>query len=260
MTKQFHPFHIVFIRPWPLLVALSTFSLLLRRVLIIVEKNHINVIICFIRLTLNSTLWWRDVSRERSFQGFHTNLVINGLRWGIGLFIVSEILFFFSFFWTFFHRRLAPNIELGIIWPPLGIQAINPYQVPLLNTTVLLRSGITVTLRHHAIIKSKENFSFFMLLTILLGFYFSCLQGWEYWERSFSIRDSRFGSTFFLRTGFHGLHVLVGTIFLTTSLIRYNLRLLRIEHHLNIEISIWYWHFVDVVWLFLYSFVYWWAF
>ena len=260
MTKQFHPFHIVFVSPWPLLVAASTFSTLLRSVILINEKRIINLILSGLRLVFCVTLWWRDVSRESSFQGFHTNLVINGLRWGIGLFIISEILFFFSFFWTFFHRRLAPSFEIGNIWPPIGSQAINPYQVPLLNTVVLLSSGITVTISHHAIIKSRNKFKFYILITIQLGLYFSCLQAWEYWESSFSFRDSCFGSTFFLATGFHGIHVLVGTIFLCVSLIRFNITLLRNLHHINVEMSIWYWHFVDVVWLFLYSFIYWWAF
>jgi len=205
--------------------------------------------------------WWRDVRRERSFQGFHTNLVINGLRWGIALFIISEILFFFSFFWAFFHSRLAPRLELGIAWPPLGLEAINPFQVPLLNTTVLLSSGVTVTLSHHAIIKKNNTLiEKILIFTLFLGIYFTTLQLWEYEESFFCFRDSCFGSTFFLATGFHGIHVLVGTIFLLVSLLRQKIILLSSEHHLGFEAAIWYWHFVDVVWLFLYSFLYWWSF
>lgn len=242
------------------MVALSTLSILSRTVLWISEKTIINIQLRLLSVSLCSFIWWRDISRERSLQGFHRSIVINGLRWGIGLFIVSEILFFFSFFWTFFHRSLAPNFEIGIIWPPLGAQAINPYNVPLLNTVVLLRSGITVTLAHHMIIKANQNFIIYIILTILLGFYFSLLQIWEYIDSSFSITDSRFGSSFFLATGFHGIHVLVGTLFLISSIIRFIIGLIRNIHHINIEISIWYWHFVDVVWLFLYSFIYWWSF
>jgi len=169
--------------------------------------------------------------------------------------------FFFSFFWTFFHRRLAPNFEIGIMWPPRGIQTINPYQVPLLNTIVLLSSGLTVTYSHHAIIK-KQNKTIYLriLITLTLGIYFTLLQAWEYLEASYSFADSIFGADFFLATGFHGIHVLVGTLFLFFSFIRHTLNLFSKEHHIGLESAIWYWHFVDVVWLFLYSFLYWWSF
>jgi len=261
MITQNHPFHIVHPRPWPLLTGISVLSILTGTVYWIVTKTPSLIMIRTLRTALCCSQWWRDVSREGSFLGYHTNLVINGLRWGMILFITSEILFFFSFFWAFFHRRLSPNFELGIIWPPLGIQAINPYQVPLLNTTVLLSSGITVTLRHHALInKNNSLINKRIYLTLLLGIYFTSLQGWEYWEASYSIADSRFGSTFFLATGFHGLHVIVGTLFLLFSQIRQNINLFSCEHHIGLEAAIWYWHFVDVVWLFLYRFLYWWAY
>lgn len=260
MTHQHHPFHIVFVSPWPIMTALCTFSLLSTTVQWITEKNHTNMTLSLLSTTLCRFLWWRDISRESSFQGFHSNLVINGIRWGIALFIISEVIFFLSFFWTFFHSRLAPNFELGRVWPPIGVRAINPYQIPLLNTVVLLSSGITVTIAHHLIIKNKVTTINFLLITILLGVYFSILQAWEYLESSFSFSDRVYGSTFFLTTGFHGLHVAVGTIFLISSLLRLKILLLRREHHINLEIAIWYWHFVDVVWLFLYRFIYWWAF
>jgi len=258
MIKQNHPFHIVHPRPWPLITGINTFNILLRTIFWILNKNNIFLITRSFCLILCCTQWWRDVSRESSFIGYHTNVVINGLRWGIILFITSEILFFFSFFWTFFHRRLAPNFEIGIIWPPIGIQTINPYQVPLLNTIVLLSSGLTVTYSHHAIIK-KQNKTIFLriIITLLLGIYFTLLQAWEYLEASYSFADSIFGADFFLATGFHGIHVLVGTLFLFFSFIRHILNLFSKEHHIGLESAIWYWHFVDVVWLFLYSFLYW---
>jgi len=261
MIKQFHPFHLVFNSPWPLLMGVSTFSLLASLRKWISTKNYTLILLRVMCVVVVSYQWWRDVSRESSFQGFHTNLVINGLRWGIALFIISEVLFFFSFFWAFFHISLAPNFEIGICWPPLGLEAINPFQVPLLNTTVLLSSGVTVTLSHHALIQ-KQNLTIqkTIILTLFLGVYFTALQGWEYLEASFSFRDSSFGSTFFLATGFHGMHVLVGTLFLLFRLIRQKTALFSSEHHFGLEAAIWYWHFVDVVWLFLYSFLYWWSF
>jgi cytochrome c oxidase subunit 3 len=261
MINQHHPFHIVYPSPWPLLVRLSTISLLVSTTYFIHRKNRSLILWRTLSLCFSCTQWWRDVSRERTFQGFHTNLVINGLRWGIILFITSEVLFFFSFFWSFFHNRLRPNLELGLLWPPLGIQAINPYQVPLLNTTVLLSSGITVTLSHHAIIKKNLTIiNVRLIITLILGFYFRGLQGWEYWEASYNFRDSSFGSTFFLATGFHGLHVIVGTLFLFFSWCRFKIASFSASHHIGLEAAIWYWHFVDVVWLFLYRFLYWWSY
>jgi len=261
MTTQNHPYHIISPSPWPLLRgALSITSLLG----IILWSNNQGTILIFVRLlflTTVSKIWWRDVSRESSWQGFHSKKVVAGLRIGILLFIASEVLFFFSFFWTFFHRRLAPNLEIGGVWPPMGTIPLNPFQVPLLNTLILLSSGITVTWSHHALLKNNNSrIKFRLLITILLGAYFTLLQGWEYWDASYAISDSIFGSRFFLATGFHGLHVLIGTIFLIVSYIRHSLNIFSKTHHLGFEIAIWYWHFVDVVWLFLYTFLYWWSF
>jgi len=259
MIKQHHPFHIVQISPWPLLTAFSTLAILTGVVNIIITKNTSLLFFRNVILILSCSQWWRDVSREGSFQGFHSTLVMLGLRWGIILFITSEILFFASFFWAFFHRSLSPNIDLGTQWPPLGLQAINPYQVPLLNTVVLISSGALVTWRHHSLIlKNNKTVKNTLLITILLGVYFTCLQAWEYFEASYTLRDSSFGSRFFLATGFHGIHVLVGSLFLLFSLHRHNIRLFSLQHHLGFEAAIWYWHFVDVVWLFLYIFIYWW--
>ena len=259
--KQNHPFHIVFISPWPLIIATRIFSMLLGTAYWTSSKSPYLIRLGIIITILTVTQWWRDVSRERSLQGYHTNLVINGLRWGIILFIVSEILFFFRFFWAFFHRRLSPNMELGGTWPPIGIIAIAPFQVPLLNTAILLSSGITVTWAHHSLVKiNNYQTNSAIWITIILGIYFTILQGWEYLESSFSIRDSAYGSVFFIATGFHGIHVIVGTLFLIFSFIRHKINIFSFNHHSGIEIAIWYWHFVDVVWLFLFRFIYWWAF
>lgn len=261
MLNQYHPFHIISPRPWPLLRGLLRLNLIGGFILIIRKKYILPVRISLPLLILATSAWWRDVARERRFQGYHDQKVINGLRIGIILFIVSEVLFFVSFFWIFFHRSLAPNMEIGNIWPPIGISAISPFQIPLLNTTILLSSGVSVTWSHHALLyDNNQEIKKRLKFTIFLGIYFTLLQGWEYWDASFSFSDSVFGSSFFLATGFHGLHVLVGTLFLGISFLRFKINIFSKIHHLGFEISIWYWHFVDVVWLFLYSFLYWWAY
>jgi cytochrome c oxidase subunit 3 len=168
--------------------------------------------------------------------------------------------FFLRFFWAFFHRSLAPNIEVGSLWPPFGIKVFNPFQVPLLNTIVLISSGISVTWAHHALIagnfsQTKQG----LIVTVVLGLYFTMLQGLEYYEARFTFADSVYGSTFFIATGFHGLHVIVGTIFLIVTLARHVMYEFRASHHFGFEAAAWYWHFVDVVWLFLYMVIYWWG-
>ena len=225
---------------------------------------HLNSILLFyignLVLILVMYQWWRDISREGAVQGLHTSIVELGLRWGIALFIVSEIFFFVRFFWAFFHRSLSPNVEVGSIWPPFGITVFNPFQVPLLNTIVLVSSGIRVTWAHHSLIvgnysQTKRG----LIITVLLGIYFTCLQALEYYEARFRFADRVYGSTFFIATGFHGLHVLVGTLFLMVALGRHMKYEFRASHHFGFEAAAWYWHFVDVVWLFLFTFVYWWA-
>nr|BCH36380.1 cytochrome c oxidase subunit 3 [Acanthaster planci]BCH36402.1 cytochrome c oxidase subunit 3 [Acanthaster planci]BCN86738.1 cytochrome c oxidase subunit 3 [Acanthaster planci] len=211
-------------------------------------------------LTLTILNWWRDVIREATFQGSHTLPVNTGLRYGMILFITSEICFFFAFFWAFFHSSLAPTIELGVSWPPTGISPINPFLVPLLNTAVLLSSGVTVTWAHHSILAGNRTESIQALfLTIALGIYFTALQAWEYYDSPFTIADSVYGSTFFVATGFHGLHVLIGTTFLLICFLRLIFFHFSNNHHFGFEAAAWYWHFVDVVWLFLYVCIYWWG-
>lgn len=174
--------------------------------------------------------------REGVFLGHHTSYVTKGLRWGIILFIASEVLFFFAFFWAFFHRRLAPTPELGCRWPPTGIVPINAFRVPLLNTAVLLASGVTVTWAHHRIIEGLRPQAIQALtLTVLLGMYFTFLQALEYIEASFTIADRVYGSTFFVATGFHGLHVLIGRTFLAVCLIRVVLHHFSTSHHFGFE-------------------------
>lgn len=192
--------------------------------------------------------------------GHHTSQVISGLRWGIILFISSEVLFFFAFFWAFFHRSLSPVPELGCTWPPTRISPISAFSIPLLNTAVLLGSGVTVTWAHHAILENNhKNTTQALTLTVVLGAYFTALQLREYLEATFSIADRVYGSTFFVATGFHGLHVLIGSTFLLICLIRNIIHQFSVSHHFGFEAAAWYWHFVDVVWIFLFICVYWWG-
>jgi len=255
-----HPFHLVTIRPWPLIISLRIINNL------IITIRWFHKINYYTLLTIPGTLlciyqWWRDVVREATYQGLHTKLVYKGMRLGIILFIISEILFFFSFFWAYFHSSLSPAPEIGQIWPPKGIIPFNPFDIPLLNTIILISSGLTITWSHHSILTS--NFSECITsikITIFLGIYFSTLQLIEYIEAPFTISDSIYGSTFYIATGFHGLHVIIGTLFLTITLIRLINKHFSQTHHFGFERATWYWHFVDVVWLFLYISIYWWGY
>jgi heme/copper-type cytochrome/quinol oxidase subunit 3 len=214
----------------------------------------------FIAVALCMALWWRDVVSEATFEGHHTNIVQLGLRYGMILFIVSEVMFFFAFFWAFFASSLTPTIEIGNIWPPKGIVTFNPFEVPLVNTLILLCSGVTVTYAHHSITAGQKLDAFWgLLVTIILAIIFTCFQGFEYVTAVFKISDGIFGSTFFMATGFHGFHVFVGTVFLIVCLVRIYYNHFTVEHHFGFEAAAFYWHFVDVVWLFLYVAVYCWG-
>nr|ARH54512.1 cytochrome c oxidase subunit 3 [Nosodendron fasciculare] len=255
-----HPFHLVDISPWPLMSSLSAMITMIGMIKWFHLLNKNLLIMGMILMILIMFQWWRDIIRESTFQGHHTIKVTIGLRWGMILFIISEIFFFISFFWSFFHNSLSPSIELGMNWPPKGILTFNPIQIPLLNTLILLTSGITVTWAHHSLMENNYKQTIQSLfLTINLGIYFSILQAYEYIEAPFTISDSVYGSSFFMSTGFHGIHVIIGTIFLTTCFIRQMKNHFSMIHHFGFEAAAWYWHFVDVVWLFLYISIYWWG-
>jgi cytochrome c oxidase subunit 3 len=242
IVKRNHSFHLVDQSPWPLTGALAALTLTSGIVKWFQEFDITLLVLGAAALVLTCIQWWRDISREATFQGLHTTIVAKGLRWGIILFITSEVLFFFSFFWAFFHRRLAPSIEIGLQWPPLGVTPFNPSQVPLLNTLILLASGVTVTWAHHRIIEQGHSQAIIGLLrTVILGAYFTSLQALEYWEAPFTISDSSYGSTFFVATGFHGLHVLIGTTFLLVCLTRLNRGHFSTSHHFGFEAAAWYW-------------------
>lgn len=254
------PFHLVEFRPWPIIRGFGGLCLTFGLVFFFHYKSLTLLLLALATLFLVSFQWWRDVAREGTILGFHTSAVTTGLRLGMILFIISEVMFFVSFFWAFFHRRLSPTPELGCAWPPVGIRALNPYQLPLLNTVVLLASGVSVTFCHHRIInKDLLRRKIGLIITIILGLYFTFLQLREYAETRFTIADRVFGSVFFVATGFHGLHVIIGSLFLLVCLLRLFLNHFSAKHHFGFEAASWYWHFVDVVWIFLYCNIYIWG-
>lgn len=260
MSKINHPYHIVNPSPWPILAAISVFITITGVVIWFHVNSSYLIIIGNLAVIIVSVQWWRDVTRERTFQGLHTIATVYRLKWGIVLFIISEVFFFLSFFWAFFHRRMGPSPEIGSFWPPIRIIPLNAFQVPLLNTAILLSSGVSVTWAHHALIEGNySQGKTALLITVILGIYFTLLQAFEYVEASFSIADATFGSTFFISTGFHGLHVIIGTTFLLICLLRHNIWHFSPAHHIGFEAATWYWHFVDVVWLFLFLSIYWWG-
>lgn len=255
-----HPFHLVDESPWPLAAALGALGITLGLVQLFHEGLSSILRIALLLTTALSFQWWLNIGKEGALQGLHLSNVETGLRYGMVLFIISEVIFFFSFFWAFFYRSVAPAPEIGASWPPAGIMPFNPFEVPLLNTIILLSSGVSVTWAHHGIIRGAHSQATQgLLVTIILGLYFTALQALEYFEASFTIADRAYGATFFVATGFHGLHVIVGTTFLIFTWIRAKQFDFRINHHFGFEAAAWYWHFVDVVWLFLFITVYWWG-
>jgi cytochrome c oxidase subunit 3 len=259
---QAHPFHMVSPSPWPILTSISIWMLTTSGAfsMHVFKNTGIIFFISLFLLVYSMSLWFRDVIAEGTYYGHHTSAVQKGINIGVILFIISEIFFFLTIFWAFFHSGISPDIEIGSEWPPLGIQAINPFELPLLNTIILLSSGVTVTYAHHSLIQGNRSGSLYGLVyTIILAVIFTSLQGIEYTVSSFTISDGIFGTCFYFGTGFHGLHVIIGTIFITVGLWRTLAYHLTDNHHLGLEAGILYWHFVDVVWLFLYVFVYYWG-
>jgi len=259
---QAHPFHLVSPSPWPLNTSLTLLTVTLSAVLTFQSVYFAVYILmsALFSLIYCMGLWFRDVISEGTYLGNHTLAVQRGLNMGVALFIVSEGLFFLAIFWAFFHSALSPTIELGAKWPPMGIEAINPFELPLLNTVILLSSGVTVTYAHHSIIQGNRSGALYGLVyTVLLALVFTGFQGIEYTVSSFTISDGTYTSCFYFGTGFHGLHVIIGTAFLAVGLWRLLAYHLTENHHLGLESGILYWHFVDVVWLFLYISVYYWG-
>nr|AGO28135.1 cytochrome c oxidase subunit III [Sphedanolestes impressicollis] len=260
MSTHNHPYHLVDVSPWPLTGSIGAMTLTSGMIMWFHKNDMSLYFLGMTILMLTMIQWWRDITREGTYQGKHTLAVTKGLKLGMILFIISEVFFFVSFFWSFFHSSLSPTIEISYYWPPKGILTFNPMHVPLLNTMVLLCSGMTVTWAHHSMMeKNYSQTKSALIVTIMLGIYFTILQAYEYLEASFTISDSVFGSCFFMATGFHGIHVIIGTTFLMVCLMRHLLNHFSSKHHFGFEAAAWYWHFVDVVWLFLYISIYWWG-
>ena len=259
---QGHAFHMVDLSPWPLVTSFALLTLTTSAVGYFhgIELGGYAVATSLISVVGAMILWFRDVSGEGSLGGFHTFAVQRSLNYGVLLFIVSEVFFFVSIFWAFLHSALSPTVELGNQWPPAGINPLNPFEVPLLNTLILLSSGASLTYAHHALIQGNRKVTIVgFVITLLLAVTFTGFQALEYHEAPFTIADGIYGTTFFFGTGFHGLHVIVGTIFLAVAFFRVLNYSLTDHHHLGFEAGALYWHFVDVVWLFLWVSIYWWG-
>lgn len=275
-----HDYHLLNPSPWPLLGAFSGFVLCFG----LVAYFHPNLLGESLKPTLASFgpalaipgvllilltmfVWWRDVLQETA-QGDHKPVVQLGLRYGMTLFIASEVMFFVAFFWAFFDasfyydeaQQFGRVEATGGVWPPKGIETFNAFELPFINTLVLLLSGCTVTWAHHGLREGdRKALINGLTLTVGLGFLFTALQAYEYSHAAFGFKDGIYASTFYMATGFHGFHVIVGTLFLAVCLARANKGDFTPTHHFGFEAAAWYWHFVDVVWLFLFVCVYWWG-
>ena len=261
-TKN-HDYHILPADPWPLIGSFAALALTGGGVMWM-HDNPYGKFVCLLGLLgvlVTMFSWWGNVIKEGK-AGDHTPVVQLHLRYGMILFIASEVMFFVAWFWAFFSAALFPSTveAVGAQWPPQGIETIDPFGFPLLNTLILLCSGTTVTWAHHALIHGdREGLKKGLLATIALGLVFSFIQGYEYWHAPFDFKGNIYGATFFMATGFHGFHVLVGTIFLIVCYLRARKGDFTPRAHFGFEAAAWYWHFVDVVWLFLFVSIYVWG-
>lgn len=270
-----HPFHIVDPSPWPFCTSIGLWFMALNTIATVhsyIEVNVASFLIGLFYLLFSLAGWWRDVIRESTYEFKHTPYVRRGLLLGMLLFIISEVMFFFGFFWAFFHSSLVPSPAIGGVWPPVTIMVISPWKLPLVNTLLLLLSGVTLTISHRCLVYLpyynqaefviEKIISLIMLWlrrTIYLGVFFLFCQAFEYYFASFTFQDTVYGGTFYILTGLHGLHVLVGTIFLIVCLWRTSLLHFTVWKQVGFKSAVWYWHFVDVVWIFLYLVIYVWG-
>ena len=266
-----HDYHLVDPSPWPAIGASAAFILAVGAVIWMHGSSPAVALIGFAGVLYTMFMWWRDVVKE-SHKGDHTDVVSLHLRYGMLLFIASEVMFFVAWFWAFFDASLfsgdamqAARFEATSgVWPPKGIEVFDPWHLPLINTLILLTSGTTVTWAHHALLNNdRKGLKWGLALTIALGLLFTSIQAYEYSHAAFAFsRDNGgniYGSTFFMATGFHGFHVIIGTLFLIVCLFRALKGHFRPEKHFGFEAAAWYWHFVDVVWLFLFACIYVWG-
>jgi cytochrome c oxidase subunit 3 len=270
-AKPHHDYHLVEPSPWPALGAVSAFVAAVGG---ITWMHHMFPAAPYIfgagviGILYTMLGWWTDVAREATHEGFHTQVVQISHRYGMILFIASEVMFFVAWFWAYFNSALFPadmhqvtrEQLFGGVWPPQGIETFDPWHLPLLNTLILLTSGTTVTWAHHALLENdRQGLKWGLILTIVLGLTFTCVQAFEYSHAAFTFSGNVYGATFFMATGFHGFHVIIGTTFLIVCLIRAYLGHFTPTQHLGFEFAAWYWHFVDVVWIFLFACIYVWG-
>ena len=270
-AKPHHDYHLVEPSPWPALGAVSAFVAAVGG---ITWMHHMFPTAPYIfgagviGILYTMLGWWTDVAREATHEGFHTRVVQISHRYGMILFIASEVMFFVAWFWAYFNSALFPadmhqvtrEQLFGGVWPPQGIETFDPWHLPLLNTLILLTSGTTVTWAHHALLENdRQGLKWGLILTIVLGLTFTCVQAFEYSHAAFNFSGNVYGATFFMATGFHGFHVIIGTTFLIVCLIRAYLGHFTPTQHLGFEFAAWYWHFVDVVWIFLFACIYVWG-
>lgn len=257
-----HLFHVLPESPWPLFIGIGAFFFLSSLAFFMhgVAYTIRPFIAAMVILVVAAGKWVDDIIDEATGAGDHTIAVQMGLTSGFLLFLLTEIMLFIGFFWAFFNASLCPTIVIGAEFPPIGITVIPIYLFPLYNTCLLLLSGITVTWLHKAVMLGsyKESIDAFFL-TIFLGLCFFILQMFEYYESPFSYNSSVYGCSFFMLTGLHGLHVFVGIVCLFLSFLRLIANHYTIKHHNGLIYAIWYWHFVDVVWLILFITVYFWG-
>ena len=259
-----HDFYLVDPSPWPLVGAGAAFLLTVGAVMWMHGAAGGGVIatLGFLAVLFTMYVWWRDVLKE-AYRGDYKPVVSSMLRIGMVLFITSEVMFFVAWFWGWFWGALVPPETMAVSWPPAGIEPVPAWDIPLLNTLILLLSGTTVTWAHHALREGDQDTCFkALLLTVVLGITFTCFQAYEYVHAihmGFSISSGMFGSAFYMATGFHGFHVIVGTLFLIVCTVRAYKKKFDPETHVGFEAAAWYWHFVDVVWLFLFCCVYIWG-
>jgi cytochrome c oxidase subunit 3 len=255
-----HPYHLVDPSPWPIVGAGAAGAITGGAVWWMHGGPPWILLLGVFGVLAIMFVWWRDVIREAVYGGYHNPVVQIGLRFGMALFIASEVMFFSAFFWAFFSASLFPTEATGFVWPPKGIHPFNPFAIPFLNTLILLCSGTTVTWAHHALIEGdRKGLIQGLAVTVFLGVCFTSLQAWEYSHAAFGFKEGIYPSTFFMATGFHGFHVIIGTIFLTVCLFRAIAGQFTPTRHFGFEAAAWYWHFVDVVWLFLFMCIYVWG-
>ena len=254
---QNHPYHMVAPSPWPVLGAAAVLVLAAGAIVFMHDGGPWIMLAGLCALLYVMFRWWADVVREAQDGHSHNAIVRIGLRYGMALFILTEVMFFSGFFWAFFTASLFPA---GGTWPPKGVEVLEPFDWPLLNTFILLSSGATLTWAHHGLIEDyRRDLVRGLTATIALGITFTLIQAYEYSHAAFGFTEGIYPTTFYMATGFHGFHVIIGTIFLTVCLVRAVKGHFKPDQHVGFEAAAWYWHFVDVVWLFLFFSIYWWG-